>query len=1030
MTGLGCLLGYDLVGHDLVGGLHTAPRISSTYAPIPTLPPPTQLLMKGSLLQILQSFRSRPIKKLTPAAIADVYARFMRESDLADLISSGYFESVLWRFFHADASNSHLELLLLACAYDLETRLMPVAWGVRRSPSCMDMMLLTPEKLHPLLVRVLQSTMVFRETDSKLQVAAFSFLRALVLRSTVLSDCSLYAKWRSALSEYLQDKLDISETPAPEMRSIIHSFLSFVLVCRRLENELGMFFKDVWVHFVGDSFDFKTNRLAQLLLNLRLRLDYHRFVGAVRCLHLVQKIPLAKEALPYDFTAAALRQELELLAGSELKALADKLACALNVPESLLPQALAHLVVGSNLSPERLASPLQFNEEDIFDLFESCNKSIFCPDDSRYIGPFEANQWTECLRHQYAQQTLQQFNARCLSVFSRLKIEDPALENGIVGSSKYFSLVSNLSVNGSLARISTKQNLAFENGQLCLLIELMKPNKFEATNRMVHFGLNACHVMRVVSSSAHGLTVQWNAPGYEDRFNAIMLLPKTICPAGPRRNFPIKLLNGSRDSEPEPEPKRRKVAMSEKKVDAKGDDSADDSRKVDDSGKAGDSKIVGASTKLGDSKNVGPHADYTPICKTSSGPVSGDLAKAVASPMCCIEAPGFEYQAINRVLDSLKETTCLVVLPTQAAVDLFPCREKCFRSDSIDEDVLMMRQKQEGLLRQVQSLSERLGLGEYAFETCVQNALKLYEGHIEPKWQSFLRHLSPSTYGQYPFRDLSDICEEELPEAIIQDYTNIRQTFASLQELMVMDLAKDDVLQLRGYLLKTADCVVVAEHDLAQVGRDFDTVVVFNPCIIPFLAGYNKLVVMNACVPADVPQVTWGLAPASSGQGQASVHASNVQYIRTSKSAEQASLDAARFCMYLFQYLRLQGVPRNSILICCKSKLMEMLLGELFAEDPQFSGPGSESKPGLPVIQEIDRFFATDYLIVSTEGGFGFHDMQEVLAKSREGVYIIGEDAKLPFNISALPLALGNGTQVRDLGQLVSLVKKCDQKAG
>ncbi|GEQ71077.1 hypothetical protein JCM33374_g4758 [Metschnikowia sp. JCM 33374] len=487
-------------------------------------------MKSATLRHTLNQVRAHPPKKLNSSLISEIHEKCTSAESLDDLLASSFFATVAWRFFHADVTNSHLELLLQVSTYEHE--------ALSRQ-TCVETIKEDPSKLRDLLSRILQSTMVYRKQDVRLQACVFLFLRVLLVSSpSTLEDHPLFAKWCSSMFDSYTRALKTVPEGNTEMSSLLHCFLSLCLAavvsksvtCRDTV-------KDSWLpfHFMKEEFDFTTQRLASLIM-LLLRPQpleiFTSFQISIEKLSLQGKVPSAELAPSrFDVSAEEFGQNLHSLSKDDLLQLAEWAGCR-NADESpdFLISVITHVVLGTGVSYRRLQNHEMFTEQDVFDLFDTPKQIAFVPSatfpafmplSTDYVAQIEARNAFEYLK---------QVNLRAESVLSRLTITDPTADRGIKGTSKYFSEIQHIEVYGSKARLNPKNNKivgSISPGDVILLLEIQKPNRHGGVSRLIKNGINACALTRVHSTS-EGIQVDWNSIGFEERFNALIVVPSPL----------------------------------------------------------------------------------------------------------------------------------------------------------------------------------------------------------------------------------------------------------------------------------------------------------------------------------------------------------------------------------------------------------------------------------------------------------------------------------------------------------------------
>lgn len=189
------------------------------------------------LQTIIDSVTAKPPKAFSAQLVSDVLPKIALRADLENLHYAKYFETVLWRFFHADVSNNHLQLLLMLLCH-AENSLWPI---------------LDREKLNVLIKRVLQCSLDAGTLLSSAQLEGYAFLFFAMVASrdqTLLFGCQVFPRWKSFLIEghYSTDEF----AKRPESAFIASCALHYFMVCVEsdfkeviIENGLYSYFHNV-----------------------------------------------------------------------------------------------------------------------------------------------------------------------------------------------------------------------------------------------------------------------------------------------------------------------------------------------------------------------------------------------------------------------------------------------------------------------------------------------------------------------------------------------------------------------------------------------------------------------------------------------------------------------------------------------------------------------------------------------------------------------------------------------------------------
>lgn len=994
-------------------------------------------MKNSSLRDLLKDAMRHPPKKLNSSLISDVYSKCSTSEDLDDIISSLFFQSIVWRFFHADVTNSHLQLILQVSAYEYETL---------SCKTCLEMMQKDAGKLNDLILRVLKSTMTYRKQDTRLQAAIFLFLRVLIVASPLkLINHPFFNKWKSLAFESYSETLERTSFENSDSLLLLHCFLSFSIACvvlsleecKHVINNLSIPFR-----FSLESFDFKTKRLASLILLLNPQISsFTSFQIAIEKLGFQGRFPLAEfAALRLDVSSDDFIENLQALPKSDLIRLAEFLGYKqLELTSEVMVVMITHLVLNDGLSYNKLQKYVMFNENDIFDLFEKTPQLPFVPTPTipSFI-PFSES-WVEQIKAQNSFKYLTLVNQRAQSVLERLTITDPSADRGIKGSSKYFSEIQALSVNGSKAEISLKNKKItsiITTSDTILLMELQKPGRNSGVNRLVKHGVNACAVSKVVSVSDK-LKIEWNSAGFEERFNALIVLPSPLYHT--QNSFeedPVSdTLSNLWGIDPETSTVKLSVdCISEPVLESLGGELITKKRRINEDQTASTParyKFNSCEITLSQSKEAAilPEDLSVALLAMFRGKVLLKGSRGVS-----------ENRLINAFLRTLSindtHETCLVVMPTKTAVDLFEVEEvlSIFKYDSNNNFALGKIDRIIKNLDKVAALSQHLGLEDYDFLSSIQNGLMLYYLHVEPAWKRFLKLISRNTIASYPFTSIKNNTFEEGLTEIVEDYATIRALFSELEHCLPLDkfnlhnLKDADYKQIREFFTSNCRYLIISEQDLQFVDRSFDNVITHDVSAIPHIkGGFKRIALFGESV------IDWGepcqlstsetrqeIANLVGGTG-VSIHPFFnagfrycVQHVKVPSSKQGLNVEEAKYCVALYQYMRLMGYPWDKILIAVKSEHMKYLIEEILLEEKikRLDRPCDLSTSfsiGWPIIQHLKEISPCDYLIVSCHGSPTWREYKNVGKVSRKGLYMVGAESDYPYKIRSGELEIIKG---------------------
>ncbi|OBA24401.1 hypothetical protein METBIDRAFT_30683 [Metschnikowia bicuspidata var. bicuspidata NRRL YB-4993] len=992
----------------------------TTLSPGPRLAGSLPKMNPRTLRDIVKHVAAQPPKKLAPPQVSEIHAKCTFAEGLAELVSGPHFQAAAWRLFHADAPNSHLELLLQMASYEFE------ALG---QATCLASMLAEPLKLHELTLRILKATMALRKQESRLQTCALLFLRVLLAAlPAVLVEHPLFPQWKELMfgsyARALRKRPRDHAVPALHW----HSFLHFCMACAVLpQEECRDIIRDSWLpfHFMRDGFDYPAQRLASLLwLQLRPKIPgFSVLLNAIERQGLQGKLPLAERAsLPLDVSAEELTGNLLTLPADGLVALAREFGCQAEESPDFLASVVTDLALDCNLSFRKLHEHSSFTENDVFDLFDGSALVPFSPDPTFPSFMPMSPSWVSHTRARNAFQYLKQVNARSKNVLERLTITDPSTEKGIKGSSKYFSEIQSMKIAGSKAQLALKNKRLISTlkaGDSVLLLEIHKPNRHGGVGRIVRYGIYSC-ILTKVHDCHDDVLVDWNSNGVADTYNALILLPSPD-------EQPLllddddalsKSLIGVWNKENQiVAPQFSVDCISGEALESFGAVSVEKRKKLDNNYSA----QKNSSYKLANCEITLSNATTT----TTPEDVSEALIQMLLRKSVMIENPRGNVTStligafLRNVSVNWPEETCLVVMPTKAAVELLHIESalssSCYKAGSSNEYVAQRIEMALKNLEKVAKLGEVLGLEEYDFLSSIRNALMLYHSHVEPKWRQFLSLLSKENFTGYPFALIQEETFESAVDKIVDDYSSIRSIFAEIEECLPLDnfdlrnLKAGDYDQIRRFFAARAKFLVLTDADLASVDRTFDNIIVHNVSSIPLVkGGFKRLSLLGD---STIDWATRVLIKSSESRNEIArltgwtgvkIQASFnpgfrycAQHIRLPSTKSSANVDEAKFCVYLYQYMRILGYPWSKVLIVVKLEQMRCLIEEILLErqirktDLSCDTPGMFSF-GWPILQSLHNCSAGDYLIVSCSGEPSLREIQGLTALSKMGLYLVG----------------------------------------
>lgn len=996
---------------------------------------------------LLSNIRNKPPKKLSPSVISEIHSKIACTEDLDNVISSGFLRNVAWKFFHEDVTNSHLELILASVFYEAETYTTTTCWETLTEGD--------GQKLQLLVLRILQSTIKANDMNHALETCSFLFLSALArYNMELLKLNTLFEKWlKTVLDEYttILSEGEVSPIRAQVSESLLYFCVSLVTKTKYKEQlheiRFACYFSSVDLvrvqklalilkHYTGPAPDFTSFQLA---------------ASNIPGLEQVAHCPLK-----YDIAYPVLVDILRNIPGDVLASLAE----TTGYKEKKTSQLLVEVVASSALeSSEQITNVDAFTEEDIFDIFDTSKVLTLAPppiaptDD--FISPED---YLVRVQSKIAYELKEAIHKHLKSVFERTTVQDPSTEQGLKSSSKYFSRIQGIKVEGSRAIIepsSKSWTTGLEVGDRIVLVELQKPNKLDGHARMAQNGIYSARVATITNTLQENIQIRWTTDHFESRFNAVIKLMPII------RSSTLEKVNNAAEMglqnsleavfSTQTYSLDYKVNCIDKEI----------AEKLANKGKEEPGSLqtlIYENSKLEICPSSGEILDFqqTEALLTM---VNNSVLRIDSQPQCGA------HVLINAFLETLHinwpQETCLVVLPTQAALSLMSIYSEFNDSIKYGENLEELNSRGvtkriETLLNLISSLSDFLELGEYDFGSSITNALMLYDAHIVPKWEEYLHQLDKLTksISKYPFGDLKypeTESVEKLLTKVVAHYSNIKSTFAQLQSLLPWEKV---VSKANIYLAHHMKYVFASVEDLPDT--KFDNVVSLtseDAVIFPVLTSkvkrlvlfkstkqslYGALesdpVVLNDTygVRDEIAQLVGLAASTKKVSTEYNPGFRNVtQLVKVGSSMEQVNVEEAQYCVSLFQYMRLLGYPHEKILLVVTSPYMRLLVEEILVERKikELETPSDTAafRFGWPIMQNLGTVFSCDYMIVSLHGSHSLRAIERAGLSAKLGLYFVGSDLVAPFKVPSGELSIytgasyRKGTDGRDSSQLYEL---------
>lgn len=934
-----------------------------------------------SLAATVLELKTRPPKKFSPNVVAHVYSKVHAAPQIADLLAADYF-AVVWRFFHADVTNSHLELLLQIAAYEL---------ALARC-SCVARMEQEPDKLGLLLARVLQSTMGHRDAQARLECSSLVFLAALVQhKPQLVQGHPLYEKWiAAALHHYTALDLAISSQHA----DVVECFLHFCILAAISADGVAQKLASIClpVYFYDPELNYRIQRLADLLSLVLYQRDsarFSKFQALLKQHNLALPTEIRFASLGLDVSWNTLEKALSKLTLDQLRLVASSLGYGGDSPS-----AICQLALGGRLQLERLVQLQHFSEVDIFDLFEP-NPSVFYTPDIALPQCINASM-PQSLAAKVSYNFLQSVNTHILSAFQRSSGDHDQILNC---TSKYFSRIENISVSGSKARLQlTKPNFTSDlhAGDVLVLLELQKPNKFSAASRMIKYGVSAAQVARL-TDAGESPAIVWAFDGFEDRFNAVVKLPS---------NLDLSESIGDYSDLPDvftSDYHLENCSFTLERV------NFEDVKNLEGVTAEDDLKFSFHNCTVA----LAPGKELLPEDRAKA------LLTMVSSRRLIIESDLCDPDLISTFLGTLHrnwpEQTCVVLLDNEATIELLqPNTPRTYKDVLSNFEAQKAFDRIGSLLQKVSDLSVKLGLEEYGFDVSLRNALMLYEAHVVPKWKAYLKQLSKgSPVSKYPFAEIesSDDRAESLRK-VVDHYEELQQLFSDIQSYLPLDKVNRDKPmqwdydQTKNLLARGAKFVICALNS-PRLSRSFNNAIVSSETGLLAASKVNllRLVLFEAVhLPAKTPRVSISAIAIPDTTVRNPGFTFSAQQVVVPDSSANVNVAEAQYCLAMYQYMRLLGYPHGRILIAYSSPYMKVLLEEMLRELKINIGelPQDSDKFafGWPILQSTTELSPCDYLLVSLHGST-YRQLVNVSLGGKKGLYLVGAKTPLPFKIKS-----------------------------
>lgn len=989
--------------------------------------------MAQKLRALLRSVVLRPAKKYTPSLVADIFPLIKSKENLDDLLQSGYF-NILWRFFHADVTNNHLQLILLVAYYELD---------FCNACSCLQTITSDESKLSDLVVRVLQATMDASANNTALKGASFLFLGALVrFDVSALRGSKLYAKWNENIVDlHLKTFSTLERSAYPGYTScFVYFYICWAISDNDEKRRIGKL--NVSLYFTGSGMgEAVSTRLGDLLALVCY--EEEDFVSSQLIFQnygpRFDFLVLAFSRL--DITHTELTEALEELDSQQLEKVAGSMSIETHLPSSPLIEAIVGKVLGPRITTSSCFHISQFTEVDLFDLFDTTYPELAINLLIPYTLNLSQNDLLASEQLRLAWRVLEQINDHLVSTLERLTITDGTKEDGIKGTSKYFYRLESAEFTGRYGSLTTKTPLKIIHDTV-ILLEIHKRNEHDERSRIKTYGIRAARVAKVITSGDKLAMVHVDRVG-DDTYNAFISLPETI---------PVQSLH----------------QLNEVVKSSTGSPIFDKDGSLDDHAIEAfhlDMEAVKAieGVELESEKDAGQAFKFknTKFKIILSGIPNDMFAEAesralltmLASKVLVIRADSNSGRSsltncfLHTIQHNFPTERCLVVLPTRLAVAQFTLSSQLNSVVKVGDpqNLNAVFNKRKHLLDRVSEISKILGLSDYAFDTNAVNALILFQAHVIPKWEGFLGQLKKSneSIGRYPFKQFEfgdDDSIERMLSDVLEHYSDIKKAFAELQRLLPLDkVDRKDTQAVEEFLTKTSKFTICSIDDLDLLQK-YDNIVSFSSSsevLIPILKGSRRTVLFSPEKFAGIAKFAESLSISSPALPTIGVRSEiaaltgatsrikseynpgfkyTVQHINVAESESQVNIEEARYVVYLFQYFRLLGYPHRQLLVIILSPYMKILIEEILEETnirkfDEASDDVDGFQFGWPLMQSSKCPFPCDYAIVLSHLGLSMREYVEVAKSAKRGLYFVGSSLSAPYKVKQGDLEIYTGVK-------------------
>ncbi|KAK6200213.1 uncharacterized protein RJT21DRAFT_121106 [Scheffersomyces amazonensis] len=983
-----------------------------------------------------KKFSSKLVNEVVDLIGQNSVSESLQEESVEILLASGYFEAVVWKFFHRDVSSAHLGLVLALVNLDFQLN-----WRRKKQKPLLVETVLRSEPAEALVERLLSLTLSVGEPQlDKEVVRAFEFMRILLIHywdNDVVQKLVVplfRISFASEVVDYVK-KLELtgSESGADTQYTSTLAKLQHVWLYRMLVAFVSRSIQQNTQ--VGDTFDSLQNQLLRVLTIAVDRTRGNSLVSILLYTNISEILIITKGHTPLvqafnyylryedseylddddiyysrsftelqvglsnyrtvdtqlilspsirNWTETSLATYLSSNYTEDHLTSLDKVYTNLHiVPAELRLKVLATTIASSVFATKSIVE----HQNQILQYFPISwrfnsheNKRgdplypiIFTHDSSYY-------ELTRRITMNLLDTVNFDISKHIGQVFDRLKIDT----NGTIkGKSKYFHKVNSIKYKSpNYFEVKTNTKAPEYPSKYVLLVELIKPNPHSSNKALKEYGLNSV-ILCSIKSWDRELVVETaiTDKSFEDRVGYIITLPysrkieEVVRITNRSHTLPDDFFYNLRVSLLNPPTHTQPSQMDE-------DDNVAKRRKLEST-----NFVITLQDVLGSS--------------------------IIALPW------SRESNFSNFVQDFLASTNTertLVIVPSDSVVsrysirDLFKLKDS-FQFTSYLEQLKADAQRIEKYFEHTESTGSGSGSDSRLYQ--------FYENQIRERWKKFIElfdeHGSTDTLNQYPFRGESETFETFAQ--VVKHYENLLNQIALIQRVNPFKPDEDRVWR---YLYEHHNIMISYDKYLHYTDSShgtFDNVIVFNGSLESFSiildqqqSGLKRFVtvggeVYDHSISQDVTTSYCNVnAPILINPG--------FKY-RSQTIEAESQVSEAEYSVLLYQYMRLLGYPQDQICIWASTAIQKILIEEVLAKRCTINKKSgikqariaSDSKEGFQfgwpdVIYDEGRDHQYDdysFAIISLYGSVKYKAKYEDLPGLR-GKYFLytGEDPQVP----------------------------------